>query len=508
MSKTKREKNNRNFFKINFKRLKKRVQGITLIALVVTVIVLLILAGVALNLTVGDNGLFKRAQNAADTYDEASQKEKIELAAASTYLDDTKDFGITTPKLESALKEQFDDGTEIMVEDNGNGSFYIVIDKNIYYLNQSGKVNKSEDIATDGSWSEEKGVNTPVIKSDLPNNMTMELVKWDEESKSFVNDSTKLSYNYVAGSGTEDNNESKWANARVKIDGIESYFVWIPRYEYKIDNTTKTIDIKFIPKSQTKADDGYIIHPAFINDSTNNYDNGGWREELSGIWVGKYESSRIDAGIDVNNPGTSTKMKVQEGVTSWINTSIGETYDYAKEYCPDLNSHMLKNSEWGAVAYLTHSKYGRNGNEIDMNNNSNFITADQGIEINSKQSTTGNVYGIFDLSGCADEYVSAYYGGSTDANLSTNGSQLINETNREYVTEYDGETTELNYKLGDATYETENWNLDSHGFINSKNPFFKRGSTYNATKAAAGIFKFSSGSGTAGGGGFHLCLAI
>ena len=49
------------------KMLKKQAQGITLIALVVTVIVLLILAGVAINLTVGDNGLFKRAQNAADT---------------------------------------------------------------------------------------------------------------------------------------------------------------------------------------------------------------------------------------------------------------------------------------------------------------------------------------------------------------------------------------------------------------------------------------------------------
>ena len=48
--------------------IKKQVQGITLIALVVTVIVLLILAGVALNLTVGDNGLFKRAQNATDTW--------------------------------------------------------------------------------------------------------------------------------------------------------------------------------------------------------------------------------------------------------------------------------------------------------------------------------------------------------------------------------------------------------------------------------------------------------
>lgn len=39
----------------------KNVQGITLIALVVTIIVLLILAGIALNLTIGQNGIFSRA---------------------------------------------------------------------------------------------------------------------------------------------------------------------------------------------------------------------------------------------------------------------------------------------------------------------------------------------------------------------------------------------------------------------------------------------------------------
>ena len=54
------------------KMLKRQVQGITLIALVVTVIVLLILAGVTVNLTVGNKGMFRRAQNAADIYDEAS----------------------------------------------------------------------------------------------------------------------------------------------------------------------------------------------------------------------------------------------------------------------------------------------------------------------------------------------------------------------------------------------------------------------------------------------------
>ena len=73
---------------LNLKRIKKNVKGITLIALVATFIVLLILAGVAINLTVGDNGLFRRAQNAADTYEEVSEDElkKLTMLEAATNL--------------------------------------------------------------------------------------------------------------------------------------------------------------------------------------------------------------------------------------------------------------------------------------------------------------------------------------------------------------------------------------------------------------------------------------
>ena len=75
----KRQKNtNLKVHKITMKKLKKQVKGITLIALVVTVIVLLILAGVAISLTVGNNGLFTRAENAANTWQEASEREAIE----------------------------------------------------------------------------------------------------------------------------------------------------------------------------------------------------------------------------------------------------------------------------------------------------------------------------------------------------------------------------------------------------------------------------------------------
>ena len=73
---------------LKLKKLKKNVKGITLIALVVTVIVLLILAGVALSLTVGDNGLFRRAQNAADTWQMAEINEQIEMEQAGEFIDD------------------------------------------------------------------------------------------------------------------------------------------------------------------------------------------------------------------------------------------------------------------------------------------------------------------------------------------------------------------------------------------------------------------------------------
>ena len=50
--------------------------GITLIALVVTIIIMLILAGVALNATLGENGLFKMSKRAVEEYEKSEQEEK------------------------------------------------------------------------------------------------------------------------------------------------------------------------------------------------------------------------------------------------------------------------------------------------------------------------------------------------------------------------------------------------------------------------------------------------
>ena len=73
---------------LNIRKLKKQVKGITLIALVVTIIVLLILAGVAISLTIGQNGIFARAQNAVNVYEQAATNEQQELGKVEDIMDE------------------------------------------------------------------------------------------------------------------------------------------------------------------------------------------------------------------------------------------------------------------------------------------------------------------------------------------------------------------------------------------------------------------------------------
>ena len=72
---------------LNIRKLKKQVKGITLIALVVTIIVLLILAGIALNLTIGQNGIFSRAQTAANTWRNAESNEQLAMGELEDWMD-------------------------------------------------------------------------------------------------------------------------------------------------------------------------------------------------------------------------------------------------------------------------------------------------------------------------------------------------------------------------------------------------------------------------------------
>ena len=94
-------------------------------------------------------------------------------------------------------------------------------------------------------------------------------------------------------------------------------------------------------------------------------------------------------------------------------------------------------------------------------------------------------------------------------NYLNNGSSLLNETDKRYVTVYTGENVDIDYKPGDATYETSGWHNDYTGFVSSYYPFFSRGGFENTSSSFAGVFYYNVTSGAPGyGNSFRLCLVI
>ena len=354
------------------------------------------------------------------------------------------------------------------------------------------------------------------------------------------------------------NYENKeWANAVILNEGvtynvgdtiqesdIESYFVWIPRYRYQIfdegnyttqeSNTkpstsiAKEIQIEFetnkVEPSIGSKQGEWLTHPAFTN------------FDVNGIWVGKFETGYEGATTKEEaqvNSTDSSKVIVKPNVYSWRNSTVSNMFKTAYNYERNLDSHMMKNTEWGAVAYLSHSKYGIN-TEVRINNNSSFLTGYAAIdgtdqtsypgvsgttsdvtlpyntETGYKASTTGNITGVYDMSGGAWEYVAGYMPSSSDASGFTSDELNIYS---KYLDLYqaNSETTSYNNRIvGDATGEMgpfyyyadndniiryhNNWYSDNSYFISYIYPWFGRGGNHDAS-ALAGQFNFGRGTG-------------
>jgi hypothetical protein len=364
-------------------------------------------------------------------------------------------------------------------------------------------------------------------------------------------DTSKEWYNYK---------NKKWANAvilkdktivyengaTIPEDNIESYFVWIPKYSYQLwdlgkydsyasskptEASAHTIPIKFGTTNTDDSNSGecttplvsgesgncnigdYMTHPAFINSGT------------TGLWIGKFETGYDGATTTKEaqvKTDDSTKIIVKPNVYSWRSNSVYNFFMAAYNYNRNLDSHMIKNTEWGAVAYLSHSEYGING-EVWINNNSNYVTGCVGnsatageydgcanaynTTIGYNGSTTGNITGIYDMSGGAYEYVAAYLAGNPK-NSEFTADDLTSEVYSKYLDVYNNtestSATSYNYRiLGDATGEVgpfynsrNNWYSDYSYFVYYNNPWSERGGTYNYG-AGAGQFNFGRGNGNA-----------
>jgi len=157
------------------------------------------------------------------------------------------------------------------------------------------------------------------------------------------------------------------------------------------------------------------------------------------------------------------------------------------------------------VAYLSHSEYGKNAEITICQNGTNYYTgggSGNTYIVTGQVSTTGNVYGIYDMSGNAREYVMGNY-------MSTTGSSTLTIANldEKYIDIYGGTTVASSY-LGDALGETAGWYSDYTNFVTSSNPWFNRGGNYSAG-TNAGAFAFDNSSGTsAANNSFRPVLSV
>ena len=379
----------------------------------------------------------------------------------------------------------------------------------------------------------------------------------------------------VKESGTQTRAYYK-ANPGVTVNesDILAYYVWIPRYSYKIwsvDSYNKkgkeqTIDTQFESKDTISTGTtigSYITHPAFWwdNDSDGVRDAG---EELAGIWVGKFETTGTASSPTIL---PDVGALIYQNVSTQFATSQllgGTTYGVSS----NSDSHMMKNSEWGAAAYLSHSKYGVN-REVYKNNSSYNYTGRSGgnysgstpinktytdqsateqcngygfytwdgyllnYNTNTKSSTrdlskvastTGNITGIYDMSGGAWEYVMGVFANSdgqlwsgynTSANSGFTG--LVGSLGTSYTgTAFPDSKYYDVYKAtsgttisaltacnggvcyGHGLSETNTWYGDYAIFVSASNPWFIRGGHFNFG-IYAGAFSFYSSDGNAHG---------
>ncbi len=343
---------------------------------------------------------------------------------------------------------------------------------------------------------------------------------------------------YGAYNNWYDYGNQKWANAvmvtsstrdtymntdvgtAITEEDILAYYVWIPRYKYQLFNATyasgtssQLIDVVFENGTSTtgtvtctyasngaetctnKSNGNYYTHPAFTFGDT----------ELKGIWVGKFETT-----------GSKTTPTVKPGISSLTGITVSGMYSTGQLFrstdylttngVSSADSHMMKNIEWGAVAYLKQSIYGLGITDIGINSNSSYYTgggSGTSYKTNIGQSTTGNITGVYDMSGGAYEYVMGNYG-------KTKGSSglTVSGVPAEHIDIYSGTSVSASH-LGDALGETAGWYGDFAYFVSSSYPWFERGGYYDGG-GNAGVFYFlydTGGGYSSGLGGFRVVLS-
>ncbi len=345
---------------------KRKSRGITLIALVITIIILLLLAGVTISAIV-NGGLIARANEAkfkqkmADFRDETNTYVAWQITSwqidgtletntdkinAGEILKDAIDKEIITDitktdvtiNIEDVIKDISKSDKNLVVVYKGE-LCYVSSDKN---KNNDKQVKWCNDIGIKVlEYKEPEGIVVKNGKYELVNGLYLGTPKLDEGFKSDrtryleVNNQGNLTPGkWIDQNPTEswyDYKNSKWANILVENNGSEIYYTWIPRYCFKLDQTNQTSDVKFIDTDNNYKDKDGNVTTWESKDGIKGLKEQGYQIpeaftvqasaiktcELSGYWAMKYTAG------DISVPSTvSYDMSVSKGIINIKNISL------------------------------------------------------------------------------------------------------------------------------------------------------------------------------------------
>ena len=128
------------------KKQKTNDKGITLIALVVTIVVLLILAGVSIGMLTGENGIIKQAQDSKDKNKIGEIEEKVRLAAQAALIDELGQE-IKEDKFQEELDTNFGEGIATLEYDESTRIYTVTVDGYEVLVNDFGKIQNAEESA-------------------------------------------------------------------------------------------------------------------------------------------------------------------------------------------------------------------------------------------------------------------------------------------------------------------------------------------------------------------------
>ena len=428
-------------------KIKKQQKGITLIALVVTIIILLILAGVSIAMLTGNNGVLTQAKSAKEKTGEKGEQERVNLAASSAM---TLGMGtITTENLNKAIQDEF--GADKSVTGTGPWTYQGEYAK--YKIEKAGTVAIQKPLPKTAE-GQAKGtqIENPASYGENPTAQATA----DGAGKFFAkpNDATYVEGTVDTGVVIKDKNNNEW--------------VWVPvddptiMYEESEAGTDLAGDTGVKTNKYSKGDiirgvsrgtpnSGSFREPDILTDKDTDdtaiqagftakeaktalkvmaeslvQDYSDMIESIAkykGFYIGRYElSTKTENGKTI---GIEQKDKISQTETSWY-----ELYKYSKNIAgsENMQTRMIWGCQWDVTCkWLEDHNYDINnssawGNYSNYNTANNYAEGSEKYEAGAgeKQETGSSenwkANNIYDLAGNGYEW--------TQEAVSTNGRAL------------------------------------------------------------------------------------